>query len=1578
MEREALYQKGKKRPLVGINDEIYRFKVLLPNGTTIGLTLPEPGPKMPVDEFINLVKGEYYRRSKSMQCKGRINWNAGSLSLQDSNDAKITSAVYFKDFKPHKCHILILHDGSGKVTETFENMWDLTPDTDLLKEVPESYTFETALADLIDNSLQAVWSNSKNDQRLISVDILQDKIVIFDTGTGMDGTDENSIAKWGIMGASLNRSEKEQAIGGKPPYLMPSFGMFGYGGSFASMHLGRHALVSSKTKHSKKVYTLRLEREALLSRSGSELKWTTAGGLRDPSDDELAKTRHGSFTKVEIFEPNIKTSDILGLQCRLKDIYFPYIQCDEMSKSGRTITPISFQVNDTDLAEIDGGEVATTNLHSCNGPDFVLQVHFSFKQDSKTKSPGSRPYQEANARLKCVYFPVVKGKENIERILEKLKDEGHDVSENYENFSRVSIRRLGRLIPDARWAWLPFMDLRHKKGSAAQSLKKCCLRVKCFIDADAGINPTPSKTDLAHHSPFTTALRNFGSNLHENEKGIDIRVYKDEMLLNSSQLESEYRDWLLQMHNQYDEEVDHGEDEAVLVLSPCSGKGKKTGISSDVSRLNKIIKRKEKIWEAGQRIKIFKGACAGVYKSNVYATIEYFLFRGLQGDAGGDGQIICRPLGTPERDGCVLSECDGMMSVNMNSSLSLPVSLIDVEKCLPVEDTEWNNQMDKWLQKSPSTIDLLSPKECEGLEVGVEELLANVTAGKVPPKEVVAVVRPANYVRKGDSRVLDQRYIFKCNIDMSMEVKFIGEEKDPHKDEHVYSKRVSPSSNHGVHGIYVFPLRCKQKLPHLFQKAGVYKFSFSLIDLSCEKLVKSVKVEASSQIKNWALLRDKRSDKRNQSFSVSVGSTLRPFSIACYDIYGNRASFQSNPEVVVKLQANKDLEFHVKNIESGLSISKRTLKIEDLLIESSDLDKLRPDHKATLLVSSSNGKFSVSIPCHVTPGCLQLVKAQQAFLANQLLPGCTVEEFELEMLDEYGNHVVEGFEVQVDVDGFQMLDQLGPRRKVDSHGCVDLSGLLKVTAGYGENVSLSVSSKNKVFFKQQFHIERRELRIVSKVPEILTTGSILEDVIFEIVNSEGIVDEAINDEQKTGQSHMLAIKADWLDMESTTRYTFKHGRCIVPAIPLSKTEGNFCFSAFHSRHSNLSVNVKVHVIKPAIPTPKLEYNTISSTPPLLLQDSCSVNQVGVNYYMLMENKKKALEEKICKAGLTIQSVEEKYAKLNKRKEEIEQAIKELQDSTEQHQLGMLNHLSTKEEVIEEIEKISNSAAAVLVNISRGVPFREPENHLMKGIIGVVALLGSVQCGQLSRILSEYLGIDQMLAVVARSFEAAAQFETYTQTGEVDRNNALHAEAAILGKSINGRFTVICFDNINPYRGGSDDHHQRKLAIPLPCFIDGTIPKGFLGFAVNMIDLDEDQLSIKNSSGHGLRETVFYRLLGQLQVYQTREDMLAACACIKHGAVSLDGGILKENGVLSFGFSDPQVCFQVVTTNDEMPLSQENLKLLQDQKSELKIINDRIEQNIKHHGLALNSFKKTKKELKKMMDELETCIGSNTQ
>ena len=45
----------------------------------------------------------------------------------------------------------------------------------------------------------------------------------------------------------------------------------------------------------------------------------------------------------------------------------------------------------------------------------------------------------------------LQGKENIERILEKLNSDGFVIKEDFTTFSRISIRRLGRLLPEARW-----------------------------------------------------------------------------------------------------------------------------------------------------------------------------------------------------------------------------------------------------------------------------------------------------------------------------------------------------------------------------------------------------------------------------------------------------------------------------------------------------------------------------------------------------------------------------------------------------------------------------------------------------------------------------------------------------------------------------------------------------------------------------------------------------------------------------------------------------------------------------------------------------------------------------------------------------------------------------------------------------------------------------------------------------------------------------------------------------------------------------------------------------------------------
>jgi hypothetical protein len=78
--------------------------------------------------------------------------------------------------------------------------------------------------------------------------------------------------------------------------------------------------------------------------------------------------------------------------------------------------------------------------------------------------------------------------------------------------------------------------------------------------------------------------------------------------------------------------------------------------------------------------------------------------------------------------------------------------------------------------------------------------------------------------------------------------------------------------------------------------------------------------------------------------------------------------------------------------------------------------------------------------------------------------------------------------------------------------------------------------------------------------------------------------------------------------------------------------------------------------------------------------------------------------------------------------------------------------------------------------------------------------------------------------------------------------------------------------------------------------------GFLGFAANLLHMNEEQLSIrvtlrsKGDQQFGLRETLFYDLFRHLQVYDTKENMLQAKQrhLLQSGAVSLDGGVITSN------------------------------------------------------------------------------------
>ncbi|XP_059304587.1 structural maintenance of chromosomes flexible hinge domain-containing protein GMI1 isoform X2 [Lycium ferocissimum] len=1559
-------------------EKVFYFRVLLPNGITLELQVREAPTEMSVKDFAVLVRREYGRRTELPKTKRQINWSSKDLHLVDAFENKITKILDFKILKPNKSYMIRLCDGSTE-EDTYKNMWDLTPDTDLLLELPQEYTFETALADLIDNSLQAVWSNQANQRRLISLELTESRITLFDTGPGMDGSYENSIGKWGKMGASLNRLSRDTGRGGKPPYLTPFFGMFGYGGPIASMHLGRRASVSSKTKESKKVYVLHLDRESLLRCSSSQQTWRTDGKVRDPLEDELRESTDGSFTKVEIFHPKMRSKSVQLLQYKLKDVYFPYIQCDEVSSTGRTMMPVEFQVNHTNLAEIEGGEVATTNLLSCNGPEFVMQLSFHVKDSDGLKAgSGKRSSLEAHARLRCVYFPVVQGKESIGRILEKLEADGYGITENFESFSRVSVRRLGRLLPDARWSWLPFMEPKASKSDRADVLKRCCFRVKCFIETDAGFNPTPSKTDLAHHHHYTIALRNFGNKPLEKDNDVHVEISKDGKKLTLLQLEKQYQEWMFQMHDRYDEEVDCGEDQPTIVIDPSDKK---------VMRIHKVFRRKGITWKSGQKIKILKGAYRGFHKNNVFATLEFIILEGLQGDSGGEARIICRPLNVPAESGCRLTFDKGCAGFEIRDSKPLPISVIDAGKCLSVDNTEWENQILKLQEKTtPSSIDILDAKQCQDL--GIEGALPEdvVDAGHEPPEVIVAVVRPASFSSVTASKSLDQKHIMKENFEMTIEVKFKADENEK-KLSHIYSGLLTPSSLKGSNGLYIFPL--KKKSPDLFQKAGIYLFRFSLKE-SRTFSEKEVHVKALSEAANWKLQSDGKG-----THSVRVGSCFpEVLSVACYDRFSNRIPFKLQTEIEMKLSSSGRAIVSQFSYDQYITRDRYTMKFKNVTVATSELDKIRPSYEATLHICSKEDSFLVAIPCAVIPGPLQRVLLRPVDFGKKLVPGMIIKELALEILDKYGNHMRKDEHIKLMVEGLQLLDKGDCFSKVDDHGCVNLSGTLKVTAGYGKPVSISVFSGDEVVFKKEFRTERRSLQVASKVPEACSAGSHLEEIIFEVINSAGQVDQDINDDEENGHSHTLLIRQNSLRGEDNVRYSFHHGRCIVRSIPLPNREGNCCFVASHSRFHELQTSIEVHVEKAINSEHQITQPRRLNKEIMLLEDSSSLKGPGTIYdntydgsivpfkdscaSVDLEDRLQNLVEDICKYNRCIRQCEANVETLDMKRSNI---LLEMSNLGACIGLDSFHNLGCdKVMVMERIEGKADSAAAVVHRLLRSPNSEQLHLEYVNDILGVVALLGEVLTHKLSSMLSTYLGEDQMVAVVCKSRAAARALENYRTDGKVNCASAFDILAE-LGTSISGRYLVICLEDIRPYSQGVCTDPQRKLALPQPTLLNGETPPGFLGYAVNMIILSEEHLQLRTASGHGLRETLYYRLLGKLQVYKSREHLYQASSCIEDGGVSLDGGMMRGNGVVSVGSEEPYILFPVISLERQLPLSPEKvekLKRIEDKKLELSQLQGQREELIKTSATYKHKLAKCKgklaKNYKRQLEELGSPPG----
>ncbi|CAN4089562.1 unnamed protein product [Withania somnifera] len=337
---------------------------------------------------------------------------------------------------------------------------------------------------------------------------------------------------------------------------------------------------------------------------------------------------------------------------------------------------------------------------------------------------------------------------------------------------------------------------------------------------------------------------------------------------------------------------------------------------------------------------------------------------------------------------------------------------------------------------------------------------------------------------------------------------------------------------------------------------------------------------------------------------------------------------------------------------------------------------------------------------------------------------------------------------------------------------------------------------------------------------------------------------------------------------------------------------------------------------------------------------------------------KKLEDAMQEIGLKIKHHEDNIKYLKTQKNRFDDSILDMQVA-----LGKIHSASgtcsenkessngrNEEEIIQQIIRYDKSAAAICCQLKT----QSTHLPLMKDVMGIVALLGKVDDDNLSRILSDYLGVETMLGVVCKTYAGLKALETYDKDGFINKSSGLHGLGASNGRPLDDQFLVFCLEKLSPYGGEFiADDPQRRLALKKPRYLNEGTPSGFLGFAVNMIHIDTANVYAVTNAGHGLRETLFYNLFSRLQVYRTRAEMLQALPLITDGAISLDGGIIKTPGISALGEREVEIKFPRSSRRLNLP---ENYFDTENRMKELKWKRARFVEDLQREQTLLDHAK----------------------
>lgn len=427
---------------------------------------------------------------------------------------------------------------------TFEE--NIIPHINILTKSGDEYDFISALAELIDNSIQNTAVNPY--QQIINIHFKKEEsyLTIWDNGRGMNLDEIRNWATLGMTDAPDLSKYSERYLNHslrKKKFISSDFSRYGVGSKRAIFNIGSKVTLTSKTSLSNHVTEVSLDKHQL----NMDQNWRVKISIRDPLFNETEP----SFTNVKISNINklyIEEYQSDFVRKKLSHIYHYYIHGSKGNR--QKISDSLFESDESDEEnEIDNEEDQSDlsiivdglnlkevkndmeSLYLQNGRrKFSFNIPLQVESIDKDKSQLGKILIKSNVYGELYYFPTIDGKETLPIPLSRDQDsESTELISLHERNPGFEVYWNGRLLPRAHIRTLKFMqEIRPTIPSTCLSRLKGML----FVDSSFIVNAT--KLDLKREGfPLYSSLLQYSARgtkqkfiewIHNCHKDLDMEI----------------------------------------------------------------------------------------------------------------------------------------------------------------------------------------------------------------------------------------------------------------------------------------------------------------------------------------------------------------------------------------------------------------------------------------------------------------------------------------------------------------------------------------------------------------------------------------------------------------------------------------------------------------------------------------------------------------------------------------------------------------------------------------------------------------------------------------------------------------------------------------------------------------------------------------------------------------------------------------------------------------------------------------------------------------------------------------------